>query len=255
MAGACPHPAIEVTQATLPALLGVTTRLRALRQCQQVARASDRSRVGMHDEELLRRFVACRRDGDAQGAFRWWSDLVEANFDRVRALVDLRATRYGLSASERDDAVSLALLKLWRNMIRTFEGATMGEWVNATRRLVDFACAQVQRDAARRGERQSSLDPAPGEDDDDLGASGWRLAAIAHQEHRRETERNEASAFVGWAVPRLKNERRRLVVERTLDGVPAEDIADELDVSVENLYALRSRGLKDLARLRREYER
>jgi DNA-directed RNA polymerase specialized sigma24 family protein len=215
---------------------------------------SDQGRVGMHDEELLRRFVACRRDGDAQGALRWWSALVEANFDRVRALVDLRAARYSLSMTERDDAVSLALLKLWRNMIRSFEGATMGEWVNATRRLVDFACMQVQRDAARRGERQSSLDGPAGEDDEDPGRFEWRMAKIAHQEHGREAERGEASAFVVWAVPQLKNERRRMVVERTLDGVPAEDIAGELDVTVENLYALRSRGLKDLARLRQEYE-
>src|SRR5439155_1487586 len=82
------------------------------------------------------------------GARRWWGKLVEANFDRVRGMVDLRAGRYGLSADERQEAVQRALVKLWHNMVRTFRGSTMGEWVNSTKQLVEFACQQVQRDAA-----------------------------------------------------------------------------------------------------------
>ena len=58
-----------------------------------------------------------------------------------------------------------ALVKLWRNVVTTFEGTTMGEWVNATKRLVDFACQDVQRQAARRSGRETSLDA--GHDDPD----------------------------------------------------------------------------------------
>ena len=45
------------------------------------------------------------------------------------------------------------------------------------------------------------------------------------------------------------------MLERTLDGVPAEDIAAELDVSMDNLYAIRSRAMKDLAQAPRRLVR
>ena len=201
----------------------------------------------MGDEELLRRFVACRDDGDAAGALHWWTELVEANFDRVRGMVELRAPRYGLSAAERDEAAQRALVKLWRRMVRTFQGATMGEWVNATKTLVDVVCKDVQRAGARRTARETSFDAVPA---DAEGANpDWRGDELAHHRHRRDEERGDAAAFVAWALPQLRNERRRLVIERTLDGVPAEAIADELGVSMVNLYALRSRGLKDMRAL------
>jgi DNA-directed RNA polymerase specialized sigma24 family protein len=217
-----------------------------------VAAGPDQRGVGLRDEELLRRFVTCREAGDGDGARHWWVRLVEANFDRVRGLVDLRAGRYGLSADEREEAVQLALVKLWRNMVRTFKGTSMGEWVNSTKQLVEFACQEVQRRAARRTEHETSFDA--GAADPELANPGWKGDELAQQRHRRDEEQQDASSFVGWALPQLGNDRRRLVVERTLDGVPAEDIAGELDVSIANLYALRSRGLKDLAKLRDRYD-
>src|SRR4051794_30640890 len=65
------------------------------RTCQIAAIRPDQGSVGLSEEELLRRFVACRDTGDGDGALRWWGDLVEANFDRVRGMVDVRASRYG----------------------------------------------------------------------------------------------------------------------------------------------------------------
>ena len=44
------------------------------------------------------------------------------------------------------------------------------------------------------------------------------------------------------------------MLQRGLDGVPAEDIAAELGVSMDNLYAIRSRGIKDLRKLTDRYE-
>jgi DNA-directed RNA polymerase specialized sigma24 family protein len=204
--------------------------------------------VGLSNEELLRKFVASRAEGDGDGALHWWGKLIEGNFDRVRAMVDLNARRYGLSADERQEAVQRSLVKLWRRMVHTFEGATMGQWVNATKKLVDFVCRDVQRDAARRSSRETGLDADPESTHPD-----WKGDELAHQRHRRDAEQAEAADFVAWALPQLTNERRRRVVERTLDGVPAEDIATELDVSMDNLYALRSRGLKDLRALREEW--
>ena len=218
-----------------------------MRQCQIVPGAHDPGSVRLSNEELLRRFVACRDEGDANGALRWWTALIEANFDRVRGMVDVRAFRYRLSVAECDEAVQRALVKLWRRMILTFRGTTMGEWVNSTASLVDVVCKDVQRAGARRTERESSFDA--GSADPERANPDWRGDELAQERHRRDEEQAEAAGFVAWALPQMGNERRRLVVERTLDGVPAEDIADELGVSMDNLYALRSRGLKDLRAL------
>ena len=194
------------------------------------------------DDESLRRFVACRDAGDAAGARQWWARLLEENFDRIRGMVDAWGWQR-LSPDEREEAFSLACVKLWRNMISTFAGTSMGEWVNATRRCVEFACADVQRAAARRSAAEASLDAAEAHE-----------RRRAEEEQRRAEERDDARDAVAHALPRLADARQRVVVERTLDGVPAEAIAAELGVSMDNLYQLRSRGLKALGRLMREGE-
>ncbi len=207
----------------------------------------------LRDEELLRRFVACRDRGDVAGARVWWERLVEGNFDRLRGMVEFRARSYRLSPEEREDALSLALVKLWRNMVRTFEGGSMGEWVNATRRLVDFACLDVQRSAARRSEHETSWEAGTAGEDDGT-ATSWKEAERAAERHRRDAEKGAAAEFVAWAVPQIADERRRDVLERTLDGVPAEEIAAGLGVSMPNLYKIRERAMKDMRELRRRWD-
>ena len=196
------------------------------------------------NEETLCRFIACREAGDVVGARRWWARLLEDNFDRIRGLVDAHAWAM-LSAEERDEAVALVCVKVWKNLAVTFRGASMGEWVNATRQCVAYACADVQRGAARRRRREAPLEARA------AARAGCRAA---HEEVQRSGERTDAHDFVVWALPRMRSERQRVVVERTLDGVPAEAIAGELGVGIDNLYQLRSRALRDLATLKERYE-
>jgi RNA polymerase sigma factor (sigma-70 family) len=207
--------------------------------------AAARDQRNVREEELLRKFVACRDDGDGDGARHWWGKLAETSFDRVRGMVDGRAYRYGLSHDEREEAVQRALVKLWRNMVHTFRGSTMGEFVNATKSLVEVVCMDVQRGAAKRTQRETALTDNP-----DTPHPEWKADELAHQQHRRETEQADAAAFITWALPQMKHERQKRVVELTLAGMPAEEIAAELDVSMDNLYQLRSRGLKELRKLR-----
>lgn len=195
------------------------------------------------DEERLKRFVAHRDAGAVAAARREWEALVEANFDRIAGLVTLQA-RGKLSPFERDEAVQRAIVKIWRNMVSTFEGTSVGEFVNAVRTCAGFAVIDVQREAARRAARETALDEA----------AEYRWGDVARQEHRRDGERAEARDFVAWSLPQLSDQRQRLVVERSLDGVPAEEIAAELEVSLANLYQLRSRGLKRLAALKELYD-
>jgi len=210
--------------------------------------------VGLREEELLRKFVACRDRGDGDGARHWWGRLVEDNFDRVRGMVERIAPAYRLSEDEREEALSLALVKLWHKMVRTFEGESMGEWVNATKRLVDFSCREIQRRGAKRTARETSLDARTSPEDDETTGSPWKEAELARQQQRRDGERGEAADFVAWALPQIGDERRRQVLERTLDGVPAEEIASELGVSMDNLYAIRSRAVKDMRKLRERWD-
>jgi RNA polymerase sigma factor (sigma-70 family) len=195
--------------------------------------------LGDRSEAALARFVAARDAGDRGRALAAWEELLALNADRVRGMVGLWAARGRLSADEREDAVQRAMVKLWRNMIGTFAGTTMGEWVNAVRTCVSYACADVQREAAARTGRSAPLEA--GDD-------------VALDSHARAEEKADAAGFVAWALPRVADERRRLVLARTLDGAPAAAIAAELGVEMGNLYQLRSRGLKDLAALRREWE-
>ena len=206
----------------------------------------DQRRVGLRDEELLRRFVACRERADGDGARLWWGKLVEANFDRVRDMIDLRARRFGLSYDERQEATQLALVKLWRNMVGTFRGTTMGEWVKATQQLVQFACQETQRQAARRTEHESSFEPSG---DPERTNPGWKGDVLAQEQYRREAETGEAEEFADWAIPQIADHRRRLVMERTRAQVPAEDIAAELGVKMDNLYKIRERAVKDMRAL------
>jgi DNA-directed RNA polymerase specialized sigma24 family protein len=137
-------------------------------------------------------------------------------------------------------------------MVLTFKGTTMGEFVNSTKSLVDGVCMDVQRAGARRTSRETSFDAtAP---DPELTNPNWKGDEAAQQRHRRDAEKAEAEGFVAWALPQIDDERRRHVIERTLDGVPAEDIAAELGVSMANLYAIRSRAVKDLRKLKDAYE-
>jgi DNA-directed RNA polymerase specialized sigma24 family protein len=54
-------------------------------------------------------------------------------------------------------------------------------------------------------------------------------------------------------VPQL-SPKRRAVVELDRDDVPVEEIQARLAVSRDVVYASRSRALKDLAKLREQYE-
>jgi len=192
--------------------------------------------VSRHDEVLLERFLLARRARDVPAAEAAWRELVELNFDRVVAFVRLEG-RGRLSPAEQQDAVQQALVRMLTGLARTFRGTTVAEWVAATRRLVHFACADVARRAARHSRCSVELGPehdvAEPADDDDPMADG--------------------RAFLAWAVPRLPG-RRREVVELDLQELTTEQIMARLGVSRDVVYAARSRALKDLDKLRGEYE-
>jgi RNA polymerase sigma factor (sigma-70 family) len=225
-----------------------------------VAATRDSRHVGRHDDEKLRRFLAARRAGDEGEMRRWWDALVSDNFDRVCAMVALQS-RGHLSRDEQEEAVQRALIKLLNNMIVTFKGSSVGEWVESTRTLVKFACIDTQRREQAISKHERSLDRAAGRNDDDDDAAdrdGDVYEAIEKQRREQESAEHDADvlgerrSFLDWAVPQLSDKRRE-VIELDRAEVPVDEIQQRLGVSRDVVYQSRHRALKDLANLREAY--
>src|SRR5262245_24436684 len=104
---------------------------------------------------------------------KWWEALVIDFHDRMDGLI--YATHKGkLDDDEHDLAVQLALTKFSRRLFETFRGTSIGELVNATKKLCFGVCVDVQRSSIRARKHQAdSLDS--GWDDPDRGTSQWEI--------------------------------------------------------------------------------
>jgi RNA polymerase sigma factor (sigma-70 family) len=213
---------------------------------------SDTSRVSKHEGEHLRRFVAARAKGDAAEMRRWWEELVIDFNDRMGNIVEL-VHRGRLDDEEHEIAVQMSLTRFSRRLIDTFEGESMGELVNACKTLARGICIDVQRTSIRYREREGlSLDDGWSADAEERVTPRWE-ADEAGRRYEREQRSAEVEDFLDWALPRLGDDRRR-VVELTFHGATIAEIMDELGITRDNAYQLRSRGMKDLKRLKEQYE-
>ena len=172
-------------------------------------------------------------------------------FDRINGFVGA-AHRGRLDDDEHDLAVQLAMIRFSTNVITTFEGMSMGQLVNAARTLARGICIDVQRRSIReRPPGAVSLDDAWSVDDGS-GPPPWEVDEAVRRVEAGERS-GEVVDFLDWALPQLVETRRR-VLELTFDGAELAEICAALGIERDNAYARRSRGLKDLARLRQAYE-
>ena len=213
---------------------------------------SDPPDVTRFDEEHLRRFLAARREGDAIAMRRWWNELVVDFFDRMDGFV-AAAHKGRLDDEEREIAVALSMTRFSTNLITTFEGISMGQLVNACKMLASNICKDVQRASMRRREHEGlSLDAGWDADPDERVARSWEADEAAHR-FEREERAADVRDFLEWAMSQLRDDRRA-VLELTFEGVPMPEITGMLGFSTDNGYQLRSRGLKDLAKLKERYD-
>lgn len=117
---------------------------------------------------------------------------------------------------------------------------------------MQFVCNDVQREAITARERSASLDAGWNTADPDRPAPDRQVAEAFEQQDRGERSA-DAAAFLASAMPELLDSRRA-VVERTLYGAELPEICAELSLSPGNAYQLRSRGFKDLAELKEQYD-
>lgn len=209
-------------------------------------------------EYAFAEFVRARDASDTEAARRWWDELVTHRVDLVRTLVVTRSQGVLYTDSEREEAVSRALLRITTNFFTTFAGTTMGEWVNAVVTLTNGICLDVQRAATVR----SNKEKRPFEHDAQTGHEDPAMTRAAVEHWRTAEEQADADAdllaareFLDWALPRLSDKRRGVIEADLEGGLSAEQIQERLGMTRDAVYQARKRGMDDLRRLAGEYRR
>ncbi len=210
---------------------------------------------GFRDEELVALFLR-HREADPQRAEALWWELVVRAFDRVRTTVatfrwspkghDLR-----IEASERDDVVSKALIRLHAARV-SFEGPSLAVFRVYTVSTVRHACMDHLRQAMNRQKHERGSMDERIEENDERGPLDAALGRVVEMEAAQDHERLEADWILHTALDRIDNDRYREVLALTLDGMPDVEIAAQLAIATNNVQARRSRGLKALQEKLRE---
>ena len=214
------------------------------------------------DHLLLRRYAAARARGDLPSATQIWEQLAVNNFDRITQIV--KAFRFspggpGLPEHEWGSAASEAYLRVLA-MGANFQAQEAGRFYAALVTCMQNSCRDYGRKELRHERRiQGSVDQSF-EPDGEAGPYDAALAAYDAELRRRtadaveeELGRQEAEHLVGWAIGRISNDNYREVLEMTyFHKLTAEQIADQLGISVDNVYARRSRGVRELETILRD---
>jgi RNA polymerase sigma factor (sigma-70 family) len=215
------------------------------------------------DELLLRRYADAHEAGDRELAAELWKQLAVRNFDRVKQIV--KAFRFtpggkGLPEHEWGSAATEAYLRVVA-MGAGFRGRELGRFRAALVTCVQNAC----RDYGRRELRHESR--AAGSVDERFDADGeagpYDGALAAHEAELRrsaaealESERSarESERLVAWAIARVANAGYREVLELTwIEKLSGEQIAARLGITTDNVYARRSRGIREMERILRRH--
>src|SRR4051794_11234546 len=215
----------------------------------------------LRDEELIKRFCDHRDRSDLQRARELWEQLAIANFDRVQQLV--KAFRFPggqpLAADDVPDAIQEAFLRVI-SMGANFRETALGQFRAALRQCVTNSCLDFGRKELRHAKHAAgSLDGAyePGDEAGPYDAAIARLSLDREAQDAEAADDAQRSAaahdLLAWGIAHVENDNHREVLEMTfLEGLAADEIADRLGITMDNLYARRSRGVKRLEEILRD---
>src|SRR6478609_2385071 len=219
----------------------------------------------MHSEPdhlLLRRYADARELGRPDEAAATWERLAINNFDRVKQIV--RAFRFsaggpGIAEFDQGSAVTEAYLRVV-SMGADFRKREVGQFYAALVTCVQNTCRDFGRKELRHEKRATGSFDDTYEPEGEAGRYDAALAAYDAQLREQavdavesEIARQGDEQFVAWAVGQVLNEKQRVVLQMTLvEKLPAEEIAGRLDISLDNVYTRRSRGIKELQRILRD---
>jgi RNA polymerase sigma factor (sigma-70 family) len=169
-------------------------------------------------------------------------------------------THEGFPPHRVDDAIQEAYL-LVQAKAGKLRGSTEGEFYAALSQWVWNACMDYGRRELRHDRHAGgSLDELAFDESGDRSRFEGELEAEAG---RRETERGDKEeaerslarerALFEWAIAQIENDGYRRVLELTfIEKLTGEQIAERLDITPENVYQRRSRGLRKLQEILRE---
>ena len=199
--------------------------------------------------------------GSSARARELWEQLAISNFDRVRQLV--KAFRFPggqpLPIDDLPDATQLALLRVI-SMGASFRESALGQFRAALRQCVGNACKDYGRKELRHQRHAAgSLDEryGPGDEmgpyDAAIARHSLERAALDAESADDESRSTEAHDLLAWAIAQVENHSHREVLEMTyIQKLAADEIADRLGITMDNLYARRSRGVKRLEEILRD---
>jgi RNA polymerase sigma factor (sigma-70 family) len=214
------------------------------------------------DHLLLGRYSDARERGETDLAAALWEQLAVNNFDRVKQIVKsfrFSAGGPGLPDHEWGSAASEAYIRVIA-MGAGFRHREIGRFYAALVTCVQHSCKDFGRKELRHDMRAAGSVDARFEPDGEAGPYDKALAA--YDRHLREQtddalhaehSRVDAEQLVAWGITQVANDNYREVLEMTwIRKLPAEEIADRLGISMENVYARRSRGGKELEKILRD---
>lgn len=181
-------------------------------------------------EEASDRELLLRSAGGDREAF---TVLMDRHVDAVhRFLLSLEA-----SGADAEDALQDCFVSAWRNAA-TFRGDSSARpWL-----------ISIARNALRRQHRRRAGEPPEFESLEALGArAGWGSARDFR--HRFEVEEE-----LDWALSRIPEEEREVVVLRDLQGLTGEEAAEALDLSLAAMKSRLHRGRLHLMEVARTVE-
>jgi len=215
------------------------------------------------DHLLLRQFVLARESEDLALAAAIWERLAVNNFDRVKQAVS--AFRFspggpGIAPDERGSAASEAYLRVV-SMGTNFAGREPGQFYAALWTCVENSCRDFGRKELRHGKHAAGSIDQTFDPDGEAGPYDAALAAydaeqrdLARDAAQTERRTQQAETLIAWGIGRISNKNYREVLELTLlQKLPAEEIATTLGISIANVYARRSRGVKALEKILRDH--
>lgn len=215
------------------------------------------------DHFLLRRYHAAREQGDLETAAQAWEQLVVNNFDRIKGVI--AAFRFsgaspGIPAHDQGSAASEAYLRAI-SMGGSFAGRHIGQFYAALHTCVKNACMDFGRSELRHDKHSAGSADETFDSDGEAGRFDAALAAYDAELRERaieavenELHQQENEHLIAWAIGQVQNDNYREVLEMTyIQKLSAQEISDQLGISMANVYQRRSRGLAELEKILRDF--
>jgi len=215
------------------------------------------------DRVLLRRYHAAMSHGDTVAAMDAWDRLFVNNYDRITQTIKIfrfSAGGKGIPEHEWGAAASAAYLrvramggKFRKQEIEAYYAAIVHTTQNSCK---DFGRREFRHTKRSAGSLDQRFDGASEVGPYDSALAAWEAARRDQSAQKviEELHKQWAEDFVAWGISQIKNDNYREVLELTyIEKLEADEIAERLGISMDNVYARRSRGVRELGKILREH--